>query len=167
MDKDQIFIEQHKQMLGSDKAKKMLESLKKVSIDVKDAKKVYINVYGEEVHVNGPVAAALDKPETLAEKIARFERLAANVQAHRQLMASLVQEIVEDEEDPMADKEMEEIESEDEFGDPIILADEPFRDKNVEPKQDNVEAEGGQAAANKKATAAVIAEAEALSDSEE
>lgn len=123
MDKDKIFIEQHKRAQGEDAAKKMLENVKKSQIDTKNATNVYINVYGEEVHVNGPIVQPVAKFETLAEKIARFDRLAANVAANRALLLELSQSGVFDdsEETPEEeDKAMEEVESVDDFGDVVV-----------------------------------------------
>ena len=83
MTKDELFIEIRKKAMGEDAAKKMLSLAKKsVEGQVKPTK-VYLNIYGNEVHVNGDVSASLSKGETLQEKIARFDRLSAQVSAIR------------------------------------------------------------------------------------
>lgn len=121
-EKDSIFLKQHIKAMGEENAKKMLVEAKKKFLPVDTPKKVYINVYGAEVHVNGPVAVGVARPETLKEKIARFNRLAANVKAHRQLMMGLYQDMVSDDEtDEEAEKAMEEVVSVDDFGDSYVV----------------------------------------------
>lgn len=120
-EQDKIFIAQHKFMSGEEKAKKMLEDMKKTfSNKEKSAKKVFIDVYGAEVHVNGPLVASVNKPETLRQKIARFDRLAENVRLNRALLNELAQSGLFDDEietDEESDKEIESVVDVDEFGD--------------------------------------------------
>lgn len=120
-EQDKIFIAQHKFMSGEENAKKMLEDVKKSHLDEeKRAKKVFINVYGAEVHVNGPIIASVNKPETLRQKIARFDRLAENVRANRALLNELAQSGLFDDEtetDEESDKEIESVVDVDDFGD--------------------------------------------------
>lgn len=123
-EKDKIFIEQHKFMSGETGAAKMLSDLKKQQPETKDTpKKVYISIYGGEVHVNGPLVSPVLKPETLAQKIARFERLAEHVRANRALLAELAQTGLFDDEESEEDedKAMEEVESVDEFGEKVVV----------------------------------------------
>lgn len=61
--------------------------------------KAYLNDLGSEVHVNGPKVANLDKPESLREKIARFDALAARVRESRAIMSSLAGQLESDDDD--------------------------------------------------------------------
>lgn len=120
MNKDEIFVAQHKKAMGEEKARKMLEDVKKAYKSEEKPKKVYISVYGGEVHVNGPVVVQVEKPETLAEKIARFERLAETVRANRSLMSQLAHDIIsDDEEDINDDSLLDDVEDLDAFGEPV------------------------------------------------
>ena len=93
----------------------------------KNASKVYLNEFGNEVHVNGPTVAVL-KTETLREKIERLNRLAATVRANRAAMAQVYNDLgvvgidkngnpVVEEEDPNNFSLLDDVEQRDEFGD--------------------------------------------------
>lgn len=95
----------------------------------KNASKVYLNEFGNEVHVNGPTVAIL-KTETLREKIERLDRLAATVRANRAAMAQVYSDLgvvgvdrngnpVVEEEDPTDFSLLDDVEIKDEFGEPI------------------------------------------------
>lgn len=116
MDKDTIFICQHKKACGEDKAKKMLESLKKQETKKEDHKKVYISIYGGEVHVNGPVAVCVRKPESLAEKIARFEALAERVAANRMLVHQVINDTFNEGDEDVLDDKIDDFDDVDDFG---------------------------------------------------
>ena len=115
MDKDQIFIKSHAKAIGVADAEVMLQELKAVKHE--SPTKVYIDAYGCEVHVNGPTVAPLSKPETLAQKIARFDALAEKVRASRALMMGLAQDFKEADADLEDDGFVEDIPQVDDFGD--------------------------------------------------
>ena len=115
MDKDQIFIKSHAKAIGVAAAKVMLQELKSVKHD--NPSKVYIDAYGCEVHVNGPTVSPLSKPETLAQKIARFDSLAEKVRATRALMMGLAQDYKEEDSDLEDDGFVEDTPQVDDFGD--------------------------------------------------
>lgn len=165
MDKDFIFVMQHKKASGIEAAKSMLKEMKEEASKVKDHDKVYINVYGNEVHVKGPSVVTLAKPESLAEKIARFERLAEQVRINRSLLQGLVQEIVDDE-DPNDDDNLDDVKDYDDFGE-VIEKDYVVKTQKTLPlNEGNVESAGEKAAATQKPSAAEIAKDEALADDE-
>lgn len=93
----------------------------------KNASKVYLNEFGNEVHVNGPKVAIL-KTETLRKKIERLDRLAASVRANRAAMSQVFDDMgivgidkdgrpVIEEEDPTDFGLLDDVEQRDEFGD--------------------------------------------------
>ena len=115
MDKDQVFLKSHAKAIGMAAAKVMLQELKAVKHE--SPSKVYIDAYGCEVHVNGPTVAPLSKPETLAQKIKRFDALAEKVRASRSLMMGLVQDFNEDDGDLDDGSFADEVPEVDDFGD--------------------------------------------------
>lgn len=80
---------------------------------------VYLNEYGSEVHVNGPNVVPVGKPESLREKIARFDALAARVRESRAIMAGLASELEpdDDDEDLLDDSFVDDGDDYDSFGD--------------------------------------------------
>lgn len=120
---DENFVAQRQTVCGKQKALEMLSNLKALHPETKEKpSKVYINIYGAEVHVNGPTVAPVTAPETLQQKIARFERLAESVRANRALLAGLQADFFADEEsDEDEEKAMEEIDSVDDFGDHYVV----------------------------------------------
>lgn len=160
MTKDEIFICQHKKACGEEAAKKMLETLKKKQPDVKAATKVFINVYGEEVHVNPAPSMPLVKAETLAEKIARFDRLSAVVASNRSLLQEMAESgfFDDDEEDIMAEKEMEDVEEVDDFGEHFVVKSQP-KMSFAEPK------EGAKGATDNVGNDSIIADDESVQES--
>ena len=72
---------------------------------------------GGEIHSGESVVDRLSKPETLREKVARFERLAQKVRQNHAYMIGLGQEIVGDEE--ADDFDFEDGDYYDDFGDHI------------------------------------------------
>lgn len=157
--RDNILLKQHIKAMGEENAKKMLLEAKKKFLPSDTPSKVYINVYGAEVHVNGPVVAFVKKTETLAEKVARFERLAANVKAQRQLMYSLAKDMLEeDETEEEAEKAMEEVESVDEFGERYVVKSQP-KLSFAEPKK------GDEVATDDVGSESIIADDESAQDS--
>ncbi len=115
MDKDKIFLQSHAKAIGMAAAKVMLQELKAVKHE--SPSKVYIDAYGCEVHVNGPTVAPLSKPETLAQKIARFDALSEKVRQTRALMMGLVNDINEDDGDLEDDSFVADTPQVDDFGD--------------------------------------------------
>lgn len=139
MDKDQVFLESHAKAIGMAAAKVMLQELKAVKHETPS--KVYIDAYGCEVHVNGPTVAPLSKPETLAQKIARFDALAKKVRASRALMMGLVQDFNEDDGDLDDGSFADETPEVDDFGD--VLESVPVQ------KQSTGDGDGEQSPADK------------------
>lgn len=128
----------------------------------KSASKVYLNEFGNEVHVNGPTVAVL-KTETLREKIERLDRLAATVRANRAAMAQVFDDMgvvgidkngnpVVEEEDPTDFGLLDDVEQRDEFGD--IVA-----NSNKKPSADADAPAGEPAAPTAKPAAEQAAEA--------
>lgn len=119
MTQKEIFIEAHKKACGKSVYAKQLEDFMKTLPDVKSHSEVYLNEFGNEVHVNGPVAESLMKEETLQERIARFDRLADTVAAIRMArsMGLIEGETDEFEEDVNDDSLLDDIEIRDDFGD--------------------------------------------------
>lgn len=115
MSKDEIFLLSHAKAIGMAAAKVMLQELKAVKHE--NPSKVYIDAYGCEVHVNGPTVAPLSKPETLAQKIARFDALSEKVRQTRALMMGLVHDIDEDDGDLEDDSFVDDTPQVDDFGD--------------------------------------------------
>lgn len=139
MDKDQVFLKSHAKAIGMAAAKVMLQELKAVKHD--SSSKVYIDAYGCEVHVNGPTVAPLSKPETLAQKIARFDALAEKVRATRALMMGLVRDFNEEDGDLEDGSFAEDTPEVDDFGD--ILESVPVQ------KQSTGDGDGEQSPADK------------------
>ena len=128
----------------------------------KNASKVYLNEFGNEVHVNGPTVAVL-KTETLREKIERLDRLAATVRANRAAMAQVYNDLgvvgidkngnpVVEEEDTTDFDLLDDVEQRDEFGD--IVA-----NSNNKPSADADAPAGEPAAPTAKPAAEQAAEA--------
>lgn len=80
---------------------------------------------GGEIHRGESVVDRISKPETLREKIARFDRLAARVRQDRQYLAMLGGEMLSpDDEDP-DDFDFESGEIRDDFGDVVEIPSQP------------------------------------------
>lgn len=81
--------------------------------------KIYLDEYGNEVHVKGPIVDRVRKVETLQERIQRYDRLAAAVRASRASMMHAMGEMFTDDpdEDPEDDSLLDDTPSRDEFGD--------------------------------------------------
>lgn len=87
---------------------------KLVSDKKKDRVKVYLDEMGNEVHVKGPLVDRVRKTESLAERIARYDRLYIAVRANRQAMQSMLFEESEEGDDDYSS--MEDVETRDDFG---------------------------------------------------
>lgn len=139
VDKD-LYLKMRARNIGMDKAvkefnsilaraKKQAEDIKKVqSCQVDDSTgtvitmkvKMYFDEFGREVHVNGPLIDRVKKVETLQEKIARFDRLAAQVRNSRQNMHLAFGDMMTDEEEDLEDDSLlDDTPIRDEFGDDI------------------------------------------------
>lgn len=82
---------------------------------------------GGEIHRGESVVDRISKPETLREKIARFDRLAARVRQDRQYLAMLGGEMLSpDDEDP-DDFDFESGEIRDDFGDVVEIPSQPVK----------------------------------------
>lgn len=103
--------------LAEEEFKRLQERAKSKKSDVK----IYLDEYGNEVHVKGPIVDRVRKVETLQERIARYDRLAASVRASRASMSYLMGEMFtdEDDEDPYDDSSMSDVVMKDDFGDDI------------------------------------------------
>lgn len=104
-------------------------------VDVSDIpSKMYLDEFGREIHVRGPLVAQVGKPESLREKIARFDRLAEQVARSRAIMMSTVDEFGPDvDEDPDDDSFLDDIDETDPFGDPIVAEPLPAKPAVAEP----------------------------------
>lgn len=113
------FVDMYKKAIGSSRAEKMFQEVQSIQKDKKDHSEVYLNEFGNEIHVNGDMAASLLKGETLKERIARFDALAERVAAVRlaRQMGILPSEDVE--EDINDDSLLDDVEIKDDFGDVI------------------------------------------------
>lgn len=100
-----------------------LKSLAQKTSEVKDETptNAFLSHTGGEIHVNGPTVEYLHKGETLVEKIARFDKLAERVMQNRRLMSGLVQDLLDNEENP-DDFDFVDGDDVDEFGDVIEKA---------------------------------------------
>lgn len=123
-------------------------------------RKVYLNDVGSEVHVQGENIARVSKTESLAEKIARFDRLAAYVRQSRAAQMLLSSDFEDG--DGYTDEELnddsfaDEQDPFDEFGEPI----EQLVQKTVVKPQDAA-ASAGKPTAPQKAESASEQEADA------
>lgn len=135
----------------------------------KSASKVYLNEFGNEIHVNGPTVAVL-KTETLREKIDRLDRLAATVRANRAAMMQVYNDMgvvgidkdgnpVVEEEDPNDFGLLDDVEEKDEFGEVVV-------NSNKKPSADADAPAGEPAAPTAKPAAEQAAEA-SVDDAEE
>lgn len=84
------------------------------------AKTFVLSPTGGEIHRGESVVDRLNKPETLKEKVARFERLAKRVRQTRESLYMAMQDSVPDLEENPDDFEFEEGPITDEFGDTFI-----------------------------------------------
>ncbi len=122
------FILARARNIGHDLANAEFERLSKsLSKSRNEKAKIYLDEYGNEVHVRGPLVDRIRKTETLAERIARYDRLAAAVSASRASMQFALGEMFtnDPEEDPNDDSLLDNTEVRDEFGEVISPAAEP------------------------------------------
>lgn len=84
----------------------------------KNKVRIYLDEYGNEVHVRGPLVDRVRKIESLSERIARYDRLAASVRASRAAMMHAMGEMFTDEadEDPNDDSLLDNVPEKDDFG---------------------------------------------------
>ena len=119
--------------------------------------KVYLDEYGNEVHVKGPIVDRLRKVESLEERIKRYDRLAAAVRASRASMMHVMGEMFT--EDPDEDPE-----------DDSLLDDTPIRDEfgdlTPNPKRQEIGAQDGEEPAAPTSQAGVQPTAEPVSEPE-
>lgn len=135
-----------------------------VKIFSEKAKKVYLNEFGNEVHINGPKVAIVQKTETLKDKVERLDRLAQAVRASRAAMMGIFEDmgvrgvdkngnpVFDDEEDPDDFTLLDDVQQVDEFGD--IVA-----NSNIKPSADAVAPAGEPAAPTAKPAVEQAAEA--------
>lgn len=121
-----------------------------VAIDSKEPEKgeplktFVLSPTGGEIHRGESVVDRISKPETLREKIARFDRLAAKVRQDRQYLAQIGAEMLSlDDEDP-DDFDFDDGEYVDDFGDIVVTPSEPV----INPVKSGDD-DGEQAAATK------------------
>lgn len=112
------FIASHAKAGGVNLADKLYAQLQAKIKSLPDCPlKVYLSATGGEVHVKGSTTASLKKPETLQEKIARFDRLAAQVSQSRAINYGLAQELEDDDSEIDAEADdFEDIVETDDFG---------------------------------------------------
>lgn len=120
--KKEHFIMARARNIGQKLAEQEFERLSKIA-SKKDEKKIkiYLDEYGNEVHVKGPLVDRVRKTESLAERIARYDRLSAAVAASRASMVHALGDMFTDEpdEDPNDDTLMDNVEIRDDFGEVI------------------------------------------------
>lgn len=132
------FIKSHAKAGGSKKAEKLYKQLQaKIKLLPECPLKMYLSATGNEVHVNGPVAQSTRKPESLREKIARFDRLAQAVASSRAAQFGLSKELTDDDDIDAEDDNFADIVERDEFGDVVAKP-------SVQPKAATNNASGQQ-----------------------
>ena len=110
-----------------------------VAIDVKDPEKgelvktFVLSPTGGEIHRGESVVDRISKPETLREKIARFDRLAARVRQDRQYLAQIGGEMLSLDDENPDDFDFDDGEYVDDFGDIVVTPTQPVEPK-VEPE---------------------------------
>ncbi len=118
------FAVSHQKAAGLKSAEQMVSALVKKEEKNKEPRRVYLNALGNEIHVQGPLVANLQKPESIREKIARFDRLAFAVRTNRAIMQSVKDEVGDlepiDEKDQLDDSFVGEGEDLDSFGEPVV-----------------------------------------------
>lgn len=104
-----------------------------------------LSATGGEIHRGESVVDRITKPETLREKIARFERLAQRVRQSREMAYAALQDSIPDGADDADDFDFEDGEIRDDFGDaiepvkPVVPKSEPDTVPVAEPTGDPVE----------------------------
>ena len=120
--KKEHFILARARNIGQKLAEQEFERMSKL-VSKKDEKKIkiYLDEYGNEVHVKGPLVDRVRKTESLAERIARYDRLSAAVAASRASMVHALGDMFtnEPDEDPNDDSLMDNVEIRDDFGEVI------------------------------------------------
>lgn len=114
------FVCMYKKAIGASQAAKMFDEAQSIQKEQKTHSEVFLNEFGNEVHVNGDMAASMLKGETLKERIARFDKLAATVAALR--LARFAEDpdhFDEFDEDVNDDSLLDDIEIRDDFGDKV------------------------------------------------
>lgn len=115
-----VFVKMYSKAIGKAQAEEMYDNVVSMLPKEKKPSKVYLNAFGAEVHVNGDVAAAMNKGETLQERIARFDKLAAQVAAIRYARAmGMLPEDDGPEEDVNDFSKLDDVEIRDDFGDVV------------------------------------------------
>ena len=105
--------------------------ISEVAIDAKEPKKgepvktFVLSPTGGEIHRGESVVDRLSKPETLREKIARFDRLSARVCQDRQYLAQIGGEMLSPDDDNPDDFDFEDGEYVDDFGDIVVTPTNP------------------------------------------
>lgn len=125
-----------------------------VAIDAKEPEKgepvktFVLSPSGGEIHRGESTVDRISKPETLREKIARFDRLAARVRQDRQYLAHLGGEMLSPDDENPDDFDFDDGEYVDDFGDIVVTPiqldepeDEPETVPVAEPAADPVEAD--------------------------
>lgn len=129
----EIFLESRRKVDGITSAKvTAFDNVRKAKSE-EQPKKVFLDVYGREIHVNGPLVASTSKPESLREKIERFDRLAERVRMSRAIMMDTLDEFDGPDEDPDDDTLLDDTPELDPFGDPIVAEPTPVKPAPAEP----------------------------------
>ena len=127
----QIFIGMYKKAIGASRAAKMFEEAQSIQKEQKTHSEVFLNEFGNEVHVKGDLAASLLKGETLKERIARFDALAERVAAIRLARQVGILPSEDVEEDVNDDSLLDDVEIRDDFGDIVSVAEPAKPEKSV------------------------------------
>ncbi len=88
---------------------------------------------GGEIHRGESVVDRISKPETLREKIARFDRLSARVRQDRQYLAQIGGEMLSPDDENPDNFDFDDGEYVDDFGDIVVTPTQPVEPK-VEPE---------------------------------
>lgn len=120
------FVLSHQKAAGNKAAVELYERLQARIKNLSDCSlKMYLSATGEEVHIKGSTTAQLKKPETLQEKIARYDRLAAQVAQSRAIHYGLSQEMTDEDDINAEDDDFADIEEKDDFGDVVAKPSKP------------------------------------------
>lgn len=129
------WIASYRKLQGKDAAAKILVSNVEAAAKVKDHDSVYFSPTGLEMHVKPSLVDIVNKPESLKEKIARFDALAERVYSDRRALAVVAAELSGD--DDLNDISFADDLSgdTDDFGDPVVLDGDVPADKQAGPQK--------------------------------
>lgn len=140
----------------------------KVDNAAKAKVRIYLDEFGNEVHVRGPLIDRVRKIESLPERIARYDRLAASVRASRAAMMHAMGEMFTDEaeEDPNDDTLLDNVPERDVFGDEHYVKQPAVPEKGVATANGSAALSGDEPVTQPSAPAepAIIADGETVEE---